>query len=128
VKKILLFILTVAYVTSTTGATIFVQQCMGKTVGWSLSEKVSNKCSKCGMDKNATNDCCKGHVKVLKVHNDQNLPEGYFNKISLSSAFLPTYFYEHQNSYFTSLFLKDVQDHRPPPRNHYTILYCSLLI
>jgi uncharacterized membrane protein len=128
VKKILVFILAFAYVTSSSGATIFVQQCMGKTVSWSLSEKASNKCSKCGMHKNAPNDCCKGHVKVLKVHNDQNLPEGYFNKISLSAAFLPAQLYKHQKFYFIILSLKDVKDHRPPPRNDYRILYCSFLI
>lgn len=127
-KKILVFILALAYVTSTSGATIFVQQCMGKTVGWSLSERTSNKCSKCGMHKNAPNDCCKGHVKVLKVHNDQNLPDGYYNRISLSSAFLPPQFYKHQKFYFISLSLKDVREHLPRPRNDYRILYCSFLI
>lgn len=127
-KKILVFILALAYVTSTSGATIFVQQCMGKTVGWSLSEKTWNKCSKCGMHKNAPNDCCKGHVKVLKVHNDQNLPDGYYNRISLSSAFLPAQFYKHQKFYFISLSLKDVREHLPRPRNDYRILYCSFLI
>jgi len=128
VKKIFIFILTLAYITSTTGATVFVQQCMGKTVSWSLSEATSNKCSKCGMHKNAPNDCCKGHVKVLKVHNDQNLPEGNFKKISLPDLLFPKTFYQHQKFYFISASLTAVQRYRPPPKSNYTILYCSFLI
>ena len=86
-KKLLIFILTLAYLASASAATICIQQCMGKTIGWSLSEKTPDKCTKCGMHKNASDDCCKGHIKVLKAHNDHSLPEVYLNKISLRLHF-----------------------------------------
>ena len=127
-KKFLIFILTFAYLASTSGATISIQECMGKTIGWNLSQNASDQCTKCGMHKNASNDCCKGHVKVLKVHNDQNLPEVYLNKIFLSAAFIPANPYHQKEFIFSGENFKYIPDNRPPPNNDYCILYCTFRV
>jgi hypothetical protein len=48
-KKFLFLILTLAYFTSTSGATIYFHQCMGKTIAWDLKANENNTCTKCGM-------------------------------------------------------------------------------
>ena len=127
-KKVLLFILTLAYIASTSGATICIQQCMGKTIGWSFTQKTPEQCTKCGMHKNASNDCCQGHIKVLKVHNDQTLPEVYLNKISLPVAFLPRDSYRQNRLNFSPENFKYIHENRPPPNNDYSILYCTFRV
>ena len=128
-KKFILLIVTFAYLASTSGATVYIQQCMGKTIAWSLMEKEQNKCTKCGMHANAPSDCCKDHVKVLKVHNDQNLPESYFNKILLSNAALPVIFHTDFRYHFSTEKI-ETPENFPSPRSgiSYRILFCSFLI
>lgn len=127
-KKFLIFIVTFAYIASTSGATISIQECMGKTIGWSLSEKTSEKCTECSMHKNASNDCCKGHIKVLKVYNDQNLPASYLNKISLPTAFFKADTYYQKELSLPGENFEYVQNNRPPPNNDYCILYCTFRV
>lgn len=127
-KKIFVFILTFAYLASTSGATIYIQQCMGKTISWSISDKKTNKCDKCGMHDNASGGCCTGHVKVLKVHTDQTLPEVYFNKISLSTALLPANFHFPKQLHFRSEIYGNALYYRPPPKTEFCILYCTFII
>ena len=126
-KKFLIFILTFAYLASTSGATIYIQQCMGRIISCSLVEKDSNKCSKCGMHKNASNDCCKGHVKVLKVHSDQNLPEIYFNKISLANAMVPETTF-HFNEWYSSNTQTTIPENIPPPGQKDLCIFCCTFL
>jgi hypothetical protein len=129
-KKFLLFILTLAYITSSSGATIYIHQCMGKTIAWDLIENEGNSCAKCGMHKNAPHDCCKDHVKVLKISNDQNLPNAYFSKIILHDA-LPADHFSFSSSLVTNGENKTAESYTPPHRSskiNYCILYCTFLI
>jgi hypothetical protein len=128
-KKFILLILTFAYLASSSGATVYIQRCMGKTIAWSLIEKDGNKCEKCGMHKNTTNDCCSSHIKVLKVYNDQNLPQVFFQKLFLTNAFLPKTFDANKQDQFLETETKDPATFTPlrSPINFY-ILYCTFLI
>lgn len=129
-KKFLLLILTFAYLATSSGATIYIHQCMGKTIEWDLKENGSNKCGNCGMHKNAANDCCKDHVKVLKVQNDQKLPEVLFKKyISISNA-LPVVYYSFLQQGFSYVENKSLVCYTPPrsSRTDYCVLYCTFLI
>jgi hypothetical protein len=128
-KKFILLILTFAYLASSSGATVYIQRCMGKTIAWSLIEKDGNKCDKCGMHKNTTNDCCSSHIKVLKVHNDQNLPQVFFQKLFLTNAFLPKTFDANKQDQFLETETKDPATFTPlrSPIN-FCILYCTFLI
>lgn len=129
-KKFLLFILAVVYVASSSGATIYIHQCMGKTIAWDIVENEGNLCATCGMHKNAPNDCCKDHVKVLKIHNDQNLPNANFNKVTLQQA-LPVDYFSFSSSVVTNGKNETDESYTPPLRSskiNYCILYCTFLI
>ncbi len=80
--------------------------------------------------KNAPKDCCKDHVKVLKVQNDQNLPNAYFSKIILQNA-LPVDYFSFSSSVFINNKNKKPESYTPSLRSSkisYCILYCTFLI
>src|SRR5436190_9896017 len=73
-KKLLVFILSLVYLTASTGATVHMHYCMGKFVAWSLQHdsKTKDKCKKCGM-KNSANKkgCCKDEQKHIQIEKNQ---------------------------------------------------------
>ena len=128
-KKFFLLILTFAYLASSTGATIYIHQCMGKTIAWDLNINSKNSCGGCGINKNIPTKCCNDQVKVLKTDLDQNLPVNSQSKIILANAILPKIVYrdfhrnfqnvKHNYSEF-SLF--------PRSKINYCVFYCIFLI
>ena len=87
-KKFIVAILAVLYLSTSVGATVHLHYCMDKLANWSLSHSNSSKCSKCGMEKNhgATKDgCCKDEHKVIKNSKDQNLAQASFYLIQITS-------------------------------------------
>ena len=129
-KKIFLLILSFLYLATSSGATVYIHQCMGKTIAWELLENEGSACAKCGMHKNAPTDCCKDHVKVLKVQSDQNVPNAYHAKVNLESALLPAYI-NFSSPVLVGSARQAAAYHTPPPRSSkisYCILYCNFLI
>jgi len=128
-KKFFLLILTFAYLASSSGATIYIHQCMGKTIEWDLSGDEKNNCAKCGMHKNAANDCCQDHVKVIKTHFDQNLPSGYLNNIFSPFSLPVPYHFFNATSLLTAR-NKNIEKftHLRSSKISYCILYCTFLI
>jgi len=128
-KKFFLLILAFAYLGTSSGATIYIHQCMGKTIEWDLQGDEGHNCEKCGMHKNAANDCCQDHVKMVKMQNDQNIPGTFFSKIILSPA-LPAAVYSF---YSGRLFRSENKliESRTLTRSRkidYCILFCTFLI
>lgn len=128
-KKFFLLVLTFAYLASSTGATVYIHQCMGETIGWDLNIEQGNICSDCGMHKNAPQDCCKDQVKVLKTNSDQGLPVISLSKIALANVILskiisPDFYRGFKNLKYNSsefsLF--------PRSKINYCTLYCTFLI
>ena len=84
-KKILVTILSLVYLTSSTGATLHLHYCMDKLVAWSFGGEKANKksCPYCGMAKTGedkhnakqSNGCCKDEHKQVKVDKDQKTAE-----------------------------------------------------
>ena len=75
-KKLVVLILSIVYLTTSIGATIHLHYCMGKLVDWSMAGRNRSECSNCGMIKvyNATNDgCCKDEFHHIKNDKDQKL-------------------------------------------------------
>ena len=127
-KKALVLILAITYLVSVTGATVYIQQCMGRTVGWSFSKNESTKCEKCHMSKAASRDCCSSQVKVIKKQVDQSLPKIYTPDLSSLAAILPLLEargckvkIKHQNWSNNAI-------SRPPPVSDRQALYCTFLI
>jgi hypothetical protein len=97
-KKIIVAILAVLYLSTSMGTTIYLHYCMGRLVDWSLWDRNSSTCSKCGMPKShkaANNGCCKDEYKQLKIEKDQKLSQSFshLNKVITEISFvsIPVY-------------------------------------
>ena len=128
-KKFFLLILTFAYLASSTGATIYIHQCMGKTIGWDVNIESGNSCSNCGMHKNLPKDCCNDHVKVLKTTLDQNLPATSQNNLAFANAILPNIIYTDFHPVFKNV-MNSSSDVFLFARSkiNYCVLYCTFRI
>ncbi len=72
-KKFLLSIFALFYLTISSGFTVQINYCMDKLSGWELN-LINDKqpsCERCAMDMNADNNCCKDEQKVVKFESDQ---------------------------------------------------------
>lgn len=131
-KKVIVTILSVLYLTSTTGASLHLHFCMGKLADWNLVNKESKTCSKCGMDKSdeKLNGCCKDENKFFKNISDQKISETGFQFIKLLAAAFPVTFFEIPVDGFSSVKEKNPFSHAPPRSNDVAVYIrnCIFLI
>src|SRR5258708_39522872 len=116
-KKFFVFILSLVYLTASTGATVHMHYCMGKLVEWGLQQdpKKKDKCSKCGM-KNLANKkgCCKDEQKHIQIEKDQ---KGSAFRCNFNKQFnVPASYSITENicAYNISLVLEFTTTHAPP--------------
>jgi len=76
-KKLIITILALVYITTSTGFNIHKHYCMGKIADWGLFGNNNNTCSKCGMEEieGEDNGCCKDKVMLVKNSADQKNAE-----------------------------------------------------
>ncbi|MEO5650978.1 MAG: hypothetical protein ABIR03_13795 [Ginsengibacter sp.] len=129
-KKFLFLILTLAYFTSTSGATIYFHQCMGKTIAWDLKANENNDCGECGMHKNAPDPCCGDHVKVLKIQDGHQLPVAFLKQIQVPVMALPAVSFTLLEPQLLSAINETSLSITPlrSSKTNYCILYCTFLI
>ena len=102
-KKLLVTILSILYLSTTFGATIHFHYCMNKLVYFGLESQRDAKCNSCGMEKtDADKECCKDDHKQLKVEDDQ--------KITNASINLDTSYFAFIVHFFTYTFTDPVKD------------------
>lgn len=89
-KKLLITITALVYLTVSSGATVNLHYCMGKLMSWDLYTTTKSKCGSCGMEKNGHKGCCNDDQKTLKVDKDQKISEPAFQLYSISSSALPS--------------------------------------
>ena len=89
-KKVIVAILAIVYLSTTSGATVHMHYCMGELLSWGLSAEKKEKCDNCGMQKGTGKDCCKDEHKILKVETDQKLSENAFQGMQLATEILPS--------------------------------------
>lgn len=78
-KKFILSILAVVYITTSSGAVVHLHYCMDKLISWGLwDSKAGDKCDKCGMSK-SKKSCCKDKSKFVKITKDQKAIKGSIN-------------------------------------------------
>ena len=70
-RRLLVIILSILYMTSASGATVQIHYCMGKDVGANFLHKHSDRCRKCGMDNSKSKGCCKDEHKLFKTADHQ---------------------------------------------------------
>lgn len=75
-KKVFLLILTFAYLATSSGASIYLHECMGKlaSVDLGTNQQTNNTCDKCHMPKKDKNGCCQDQIIILKAAKDQVQP------------------------------------------------------
>jgi hypothetical protein len=77
-KKVLLSILAIVYLSTSLGATIHLHYCMGRLVSWGLTEHSGKSCGFCGMQKMpASGECSLGaktccHEESMQIRNDKD--------------------------------------------------------
>jgi len=116
-KKTIVAILAILYISTSVGATVHVHYCMGKLADWGLVDSNADKCSKCGMEKieKTDNGCCRDEQKFFKNDTDQKITESAFQIIKLIPVILPVSNFEIPNVVFsTSITEKFPISHAPP--------------
>ncbi len=90
-KKFLIAILAIVYMTTNMGATVNFHYCMDKLVAWDLGKNAPEKksWSNCGMEKTdadkhcdyESQGCCKDEQKLVKLANDQKVARGSVHQV-----------------------------------------------
>jgi hypothetical protein len=131
-KRILLSILTLIYITTATGASINLHQCMGKIVDWSLIKEEQRHCGKCGMEQSDSNKktCCKEEQKLVKLERDQSVHQEII-KIAAATghAIIPNHFITNETLATAEAVAFPVSNAPPVTQKvDACILYCTFLI
>lgn len=114
-KKFLVTILSLVYLTVSSGATVHMHYCMGKLVSWNLSPKSNGKCGACGMQKAGHKGCCHDIQKQVKIEKDQKVSESSFQIYIIFSEALLVANTGLPQEYISSPIYNDPISH-PPPR------------
>lgn len=129
-KKIIFLIATMAYMFSTTGATVYVHHCMGKIVDWDFMKNDVERCSTCSMEIAGENDCCSDEIKVLKIDQADKHPETNHNQLSFKDVILPVAYFALKSQLVPVIKQEfpssDISPDRPVP--DLCILHCTYLI
>jgi hypothetical protein len=110
-KKIIVSILAIFYLSFSVGATVHVHYCMDRLVNWSLLNTEGDKCGKCGMEKDG--GCCKDEDKFVKNSIDQNIASSAVQFSQILSVDAPTNFITPEN-YSSSQIEEYTNCHAPP--------------
>ena len=118
-KKFLVAILALLYISTSTGATIHVHYCMGKIANWGFGQKEDKTCSKCGMELSDKKDngCCKDENKFLKNNTDQKTTATALQMAQLIAVDLPVSIFEISIVDLTSVTEENPVSNAPPRRS-----------
>ena len=119
-KKLLVSILAVFYLTSSVGATVHLHYCMDKLINWSLLNSDGDKCDKCGMQKDG--GCCKDENKFVKNNVDQKVAEPATQLIQMAAVATPAALIYPSELYFSSL-IQEYPISNAPPRSNGAGIY-----
>ncbi len=115
-KKFIVAISALVYMSTSSGAILHIHYCMGKIVDWDLGHNTSKTCGGCGMERSDEkgNGCCKDEHKFIKINTDQKIAETGFQLIKLIAVTLPVSFVEILPVSFLSLTKENPISHAPP--------------
>ena len=131
-KKLLVSILALLYITTSSGAVLHMHYCMGKLADWGLGHNKSETCGNCGMDKSEekANGCCKDEYKFIKNGKDQKTAEAGLQMLQVLAVALPVSIIEISSKDFPSVTEQSLFNYIPP-RSSSVALYlrnCIFLI
>ncbi len=115
-KKFVLAILAIVYISTSIGVTVHVHYCMGKLAEWGVGHKESSSCGKCGMEQSIKkgNGCCKDENKFIKNNADQKSAEAAFQNFQSVAVALPVSFIELPAVNIFSVTEENTSSHAPP--------------
>ncbi len=115
-KKVLLAILAVVYISSTTGVSIHMHYCMGELASWGFWKHKSTSCDKCGMNhmEETENGCCKDVHKQVKLDQDHKKQESEWRLVQLLPGVLPVPFKDISFNNSLSVTEENPLSHSPP--------------
>lgn len=115
-KKLLIIIIAMLYISTSTGAVIHMHYCMGKLSDWGFWQNETDECGKCGMEKNSNenNKCCKDEHKYIKNTADQKVSETNLQLIQSISSALPAPCIEIPFKEFSSVTEENPRSKAPP--------------
>jgi len=115
-KKLIVAIVALLYISTSTGAPLYLHYCMGKPAGWGFGANNSKTCGGCGMENSEEkdNDCCQDEHTFLKNDSDQKATTIGFQMIHLLAMALPVSSLEMSSSDFLSVTEENVVSHAPP--------------
>ena len=123
-KKFLVFILAITYLTTSIGATVHFHYCMDKLVAWGLGQNKTkvNACPYCGMaitetDKHCgkqSKGCCHDEQKQVKIEKDQKTVDPGFNLAKPLSQIVDNPILALSAIIITSPILEYPTSHAPP--------------
>ncbi|WP_301928112.1 hypothetical protein [Ferruginibacter sp.] len=116
-KKIVVAILALLYISTSVGATVHVHYCMGKLAGWELGFAETKTCNKCGMQKSSQkqNGCCNDESHLIQNNTDQRIAEPAFNFTQSVPVAMPVSFFELRAPVIFSVTTANPGVHSPPP-------------
>ncbi len=131
-KKFITAILAILYISTSTGASVYMHYCMGKVSDWGIVQNDSKTCSKCGMEKTETdnNGCCKDEHKFYKDDSPQKITENNLQYFQLLSEALAANFIQIPVIDFSSVTEANPLCHAPPRANGVAVYIrnCTYLI
>lgn len=110
-KKGLVILLAIVYLTLTSGVVVNIHYCMGRVAGVSYGHEAEHKCDKCGMEEKK--GCCETEHKLVKADSDHLFAKVVTSPLSFTST-LPAVFPEVNLSILTSREHYNSQYHSPP--------------
>lgn len=131
-QKFAITILALIYLSTSIGVTVHMHYCMDKIADWGLTNKESNTCSKCGMEKSGRKDkdCCKDKLTYFKITEDQKITESATQPAHQIAFIVPAFYIElPTNILALSTEKRPIGD--SPPFKHRVpiyILYCDYRI
>jgi hypothetical protein len=115
-KKLIVAIVALLYISTSTGAPLYLHYCMGNPAGWGFGDNNSKTCGGCGMEKSEEKDngCCKDEHTFLKNDSDQKVTTIGFQMIQLLAVVLPVSSIEMSITDFLSITEENPVNHAPP--------------
>ncbi len=114
-KKFIVAILAMLYISTSAGATLHIHYCMGKQSDWGFGLNNATICSRCGMEEK-DNGCCKKEHRFFKNNTDQKTTESALQLIKLIAVAIPFSFVEIPSFSFASKKEVNPINYKPPRR------------
>jgi len=115
-KKFLVTILALIYLSTSIGATVHMHYCMGKLADWGLEHNKSKTCGQCGMEKSNEKDngCCKDEHKFIKNDTDQKVVESSFQLMEVLVVAIVSDYTDLPIIQISSVTEENPSSHAPP--------------